>query len=131
MTLIGWRGRPRLLLGLSRNSEERSGESAFKRFDLKWVFVVFVAYFVMGIFQKYAIYPIEAKLLPLYSQYASLIFLPHAVMIFVTGRTKRAIEDHFDRNPDLEASLGAKGKDDVREMVRSIIPEGINCVFVH
>ncbi|MCK4862154.1 MAG: UTP--glucose-1-phosphate uridylyltransferase GalU [Rhodobacteraceae bacterium] len=51
-------------------------------------------------------------------------------MIFVTGRTKRAIEDHFDRNPELEASLGAKGKDDVREMVRSIIPEGINCVFV-
>ena len=51
-------------------------------------------------------------------------------MIFVTGRTKRAIEEHFDRNPELEASLGAKGKDDVREMVRSIIPEGINCVFV-
>jgi UTP--glucose-1-phosphate uridylyltransferase len=51
-------------------------------------------------------------------------------MIFVTGRTKRAIEDHFNRNPKLEVSLGAKGKDDVREMVRSIIHEGINCVFV-
>lgn len=51
-------------------------------------------------------------------------------MIFVTGRTKRAIEDHFDRNPELEDALGAKGKDDVRDMVRSIIPEGVNCIFV-
>ena len=51
-------------------------------------------------------------------------------MIFVTGRTKRAIEDHFDRNPELEASLAAKGKNDVRDMVRGIIPEGINCIFV-
>jgi len=51
-------------------------------------------------------------------------------MIFVTGRTKRAIEDHFDRNLELEASLEAKGKDDMREMVRSIIPDGVNCVFV-
>lgn len=52
-------------------------------------------------------------------------------LVFVTGRTKRAIEDHFDRNLELEASLEAKGKDDIVEMVRSIIPESVNCVFVH
>ena len=51
-------------------------------------------------------------------------------LVFVTGRTKRAIEDHFDRNLELEASLAAKGKDDLCEMVRSIIPKGVNCVFV-
>ena len=51
-------------------------------------------------------------------------------LVFVTGRTKRAIEDHFDRNLELEASLEAKGKDDVRDMVRNIIPAGVNCVFV-
>ena len=51
-------------------------------------------------------------------------------LVFVTGRTKRALKDHFDRNLELEASLEAKGKDDVRDMVRSIIPEGVNCVFV-
>lgn len=51
-------------------------------------------------------------------------------LIFVTSRTKRAIEDHFDRNLELEASLEAKGKDDMREMVRNIIIKGVNCVFV-
>ena len=50
-------------------------------------------------------------------------------LMFVTGRTKRAIEDHFDRNLELEASLKAKGKDDVRDMVRNITPKGVNCVF--
>jgi UTP--glucose-1-phosphate uridylyltransferase len=50
-------------------------------------------------------------------------------LVFVTGRTKRAIEDHFDRNLELEASLEAKGKDDIREMVRNIIPKGVNCIF--
>ena len=51
-------------------------------------------------------------------------------LVFVTGRTKRAIEDHFDRNLELEASLEAKGKDNIREMVRNIIPKGVNCIFV-
>jgi UTP--glucose-1-phosphate uridylyltransferase len=51
-------------------------------------------------------------------------------LVFVTGRTKRAIEDHFDVNLELEAALGGKGKDDIREMVRNIIPQGVNCVFV-
>ncbi|PQO22709.1 UTP--glucose-1-phosphate uridylyltransferase [Rhodobacteraceae bacterium WD3A24] len=51
-------------------------------------------------------------------------------LIFVTGRTKRAIEDHFDTNPELEHALEAKGKGELLDMVRSILPKGVNCVFV-
>ena len=51
-------------------------------------------------------------------------------LVFVTGRTKRAIEDHFDRNPELEAALQAKGKGDLYDMVRAIVPNGVNCIFV-
>ena len=51
-------------------------------------------------------------------------------MVFVTGRTKRAIEDHFDGNAELEATLESRGKDKLVEMVRNIIPPGISCVFV-
>lgn len=51
-------------------------------------------------------------------------------LIFVTGRHKRAIEDHFDSNPELEAALRAKGKHEQADMVCNILPEGIECVFV-
>lgn len=51
-------------------------------------------------------------------------------LIFVTGRTKRAIEDHFDSNPELERALRDKGKDDVAEMIRNIVPEGVRCIFL-
>lgn len=51
-------------------------------------------------------------------------------MVFVTGRNKRAIEDHFDRNPELEAELESKGKEELLETVRSIVPPGINCIYV-
>lgn len=51
-------------------------------------------------------------------------------MVFVTGRTKRAIEDHFDGNAELEATLERRGKDSLVEMVRNIIPPGVSCVFV-
>jgi UTP--glucose-1-phosphate uridylyltransferase len=44
-------------------------------------------------------------------------------MIFITGRHKRSIEDHFDRAPELEAELAAKGKDDLLEIVRNISPD--------
>ena len=57
----------------------------FKNVVSSWIFVVFVVYIVMGGFQKHAVYPIEAKLLPLYSQYASLVFLPHAVRVLATA----------------------------------------------
>ena len=51
-------------------------------------------------------------------------------LIFITGRNKRAIEDHFDANNELEAMLRAKGKDAQADMVRNIIPEGVECIFV-
>ena len=51
-------------------------------------------------------------------------------LIFVTGRNKRAIEDHFDANNELETTLRAKGKDTQADMVRNIIPEGVECIFM-
>ena len=51
-------------------------------------------------------------------------------LIFVTGRNKRAVEDHFDSNQELEAALRAKGKNDQAEMVRNLLPDGVECIFV-
>ncbi|MFM9114009.1 MAG: UTP--glucose-1-phosphate uridylyltransferase, partial [Polynucleobacter victoriensis] len=51
-------------------------------------------------------------------------------MIFVTGRSKRAIEDHFDKAYELEAELEAKNKKDLLALVRSIKPSHVDCVYV-
>jgi UTP--glucose-1-phosphate uridylyltransferase len=51
-------------------------------------------------------------------------------LIFITGRNKRAIEDHFDGNSELELALRTKGKNEMADMVKNILPEGIECVFV-
>ncbi len=51
-------------------------------------------------------------------------------MIFVTGTSKRAIEDHFDRVPELERTLRDKSKEDLYEMVRNIPPKGVSCIFI-
>lgn len=51
-------------------------------------------------------------------------------LIFVTGRNKRAIEDHFDNNQELEMVLRSKGKDEQAEMVKNILPMGVECIFV-
>lgn len=51
-------------------------------------------------------------------------------LIFVTGRSKRSIEDHFDKAVELEMELEQKGKTEMLEMVRSILPEGVNCIFI-
>lgn len=51
-------------------------------------------------------------------------------LIFVTGRNKRSIEDHFDANNELETMLRAKGKDAQADMICNIIPEGVECIFV-
>lgn len=51
-------------------------------------------------------------------------------LIFITGRNKRAIEDHFDNNQELSMALKAKGKIKEAEMVTNIIPAGIECIFV-
>lgn len=52
------------------------------------------------------------------------------VLIFVTGRSKRAIADYFDRSPELEAELEAKGKLEALEIVRNVIPPRVKCFFV-
>ena len=51
-------------------------------------------------------------------------------LIFVTGRNKRAIEDHFDANYELETMLRANGKEAQADMVRNILPRGTECIFV-
>lgn len=51
-------------------------------------------------------------------------------LIFVTGRNKRAVGDHFDTNLELESQLMAKGKKELRDLVRNIVPEGVSCIFV-
>jgi UTP--glucose-1-phosphate uridylyltransferase len=51
-------------------------------------------------------------------------------LIFVTGRNKRAIEDHFDNNQELEMALRAKGKTEQADMVKNILPAGVECMFV-
>mgnify|MGYP001395893126 FL=1 len=51
-------------------------------------------------------------------------------LIFVTGRHKRAIEDHFDRNFELEMALRKKNKHEQADMVENILPSGVECIFV-
>jgi UTP--glucose-1-phosphate uridylyltransferase len=51
-------------------------------------------------------------------------------MIFVTGRSKRAIEDHFDKSYEVEAELEARGKDKLLALVRSIKPSHVDCFYV-
>ena len=51
-------------------------------------------------------------------------------MIFVTGRSKRAIEDHFDTAYELENELESAGKQEMLELVRSILPADMHCAFV-
>ena len=51
-------------------------------------------------------------------------------MIFITGRNKRAIEDHFDTAYELETELEAAGKRQLLEMVQNVIPKHINCIYI-
>jgi UTP--glucose-1-phosphate uridylyltransferase len=51
-------------------------------------------------------------------------------LIFITGRNKRAIEDHFDGNNELELALRSKGKNEMADTVKNILPAGVECVFV-
>ena len=51
-------------------------------------------------------------------------------LIFVTGKNKRAIEDHFDSNFELESTLISKGKYKQAKMVKNILPSGVECIFV-
>jgi UTP--glucose-1-phosphate uridylyltransferase len=51
-------------------------------------------------------------------------------MIFITGRNKRAIEDHFDKAYELEAELEAAGKTRLLDFVQNVIPKHVNCIFI-
>jgi len=51
-------------------------------------------------------------------------------LIFVTSSSKRAIEDHFDKNFEMEAELERKGKTALLELVRNVVPKGVSCVYV-
>ena len=51
-------------------------------------------------------------------------------MIFVTGMSKRAIEDHFDSAPELERTLKNKEKEELYNSVRNIPPKGVSCIFI-
>ncbi len=51
-------------------------------------------------------------------------------MVFVTGRTKKSIEDHFDTAVDLEIELQAKQKTTLLDIARNIIPSSVNCSFI-
>jgi UTP--glucose-1-phosphate uridylyltransferase len=50
-------------------------------------------------------------------------------LIFITGRNKRAIEDHFDSAPELEAELESKSKTELLDAVRNVIPSNVNCIY--
>ena len=51
-------------------------------------------------------------------------------LIFITGSSKRAIEDHFDSNPELEAVLQAQGKQELLDTLRGILPSWASCVYI-
>jgi UTP--glucose-1-phosphate uridylyltransferase len=51
-------------------------------------------------------------------------------LVFITGSAKRAIEDHFDTNQELEAELEAQGKHDLLDAVRGIVPSYASCIYI-
>ncbi len=51
-------------------------------------------------------------------------------MIFITGRNKRAIEDHFDKAYELETELAARNKSALLQAVQAAAPAGINCIYI-
>lgn len=51
-------------------------------------------------------------------------------LIFVTGSSKRAIEDHFDADPELEQALTDSGKTELLALIRNIVPAGVSCIYI-
>jgi UTP--glucose-1-phosphate uridylyltransferase len=51
-------------------------------------------------------------------------------LVFITGSSKRAIEDHFDTNPELEAVLQQQGKQELLELLNGILPSWASCVYI-
>src|SRR5215475_3710826 len=48
-------------------------------------------------------------------------------LIFITGRGKRAIEDHFDKAFELEVELESRGKTEFLEQIRNLLPQDVSC----
>ena len=51
-------------------------------------------------------------------------------MVFITGRNKRAIEDHFDSAHELEMELESAGKTELLEVLRNAVPKNIHCIYI-
>jgi len=51
-------------------------------------------------------------------------------LIFITGRNKRAIEDHFDKAYELETELELKGKQGLLDMVQTVLPDNCRCIYI-
>lgn len=51
-------------------------------------------------------------------------------LIFVTSSSKRAIEDHFDKNQELEDELARRGKYDLLAVAKHVVPDGISCIYI-
>jgi UTP--glucose-1-phosphate uridylyltransferase len=51
-------------------------------------------------------------------------------LVFVTSSSKRAIEDHFDSNIELESNLIARGKHELLQMIRNILPQKVSCAYI-
>ena len=51
-------------------------------------------------------------------------------LVFITGSSKRAIEDHFDTDEELEKLLEAQGKSELADAVRSVLPSRATCIYI-
>ena len=51
-------------------------------------------------------------------------------LVFIVGRTKNSIIDHFDKSYELETELAIRGKDSLLKIVKDVIPDGVHCVFI-
>jgi UTP--glucose-1-phosphate uridylyltransferase len=51
-------------------------------------------------------------------------------MIFITGRHKRAIEDHFDKAYEIESELASRGKRELLELVQGVLPANVSCIYI-
>jgi len=51
-------------------------------------------------------------------------------LVFVTGASKRAIEDHFDTDPELEEALTQSGKHELLASIQGIVPKGVSCIYI-
>jgi UTP--glucose-1-phosphate uridylyltransferase len=51
-------------------------------------------------------------------------------MVFITGKHKRAIEDHFDKAYELESELSARGKKDLLDLIQNVLPKSVNFIYI-